>query len=398
MENTKKCPYCGETILATAKKCNYCGEELPVEKEETTQKKMTTCPACGEEIEENIKECPYCHESVIQNNSTKEVETPMESPQVTSPLTNESHDETNNINEQTPSFFEYYFVDVFFKHYADFDGKISRKQYWMGYLCYALLIIVLLCIDFLIGSPLIITLLASLALIVPGIAFTVRRLHDIGKNGWWILIYLVPLIGPIWWLILMCTKGETKTEVVQNKPNDQKIWLAIVILIGLAIGKFLTTNDSLETSETIILPAEVVKDANPFLFNESTSNEQTMPEMMESGSFHGYIDGKHECIFNLSASDVNENGIQEITGKYYYTKNGPENSIIIEGYYSFGEEELELTEYFEDGTPNCTISAVKVPQGFRGTFSTPDGKEMEFFMSMYSDVSQNLTKKTTEQK
>ena len=398
MENTKKCPYCGETILATAKKCNYCGEELPVEKEETTQKKMTTCPACGEEIEENIKECPYCHESVIQNNSTKEVETPMESPQVTSPLTNESHDETNNINEQTPSFFEYYFVDVFFKHYADFDGKISRKQYWMGYLCYALLIIVLLCIDFLIGSPLIITLLASLALIVPGIAFTVRRLHDIGKNGWWILIYLVPLIGPIWWLILMCTKGETKTEVVQNKPNDQKIWLAIVILIGLAIGKFLTTNDSLETSETIILPAEVVKDANPFLFNESTSNEQTMPEMMESGSFHGYIDGKHECIFNLSASDVNENGIQEITGKYYYTKNGPENSIIIEGYYSLGEEELELTEYFEDGTPNCTISAVKVPQGFRGTFSTPDGKEMEFFMSMYSDVSQNLTKKTTEQK
>ena len=398
MENTKKCPYSGETILATAKKCNYCGEELPVEKEETTQKKMTTCPACGEEIEENIKECPYCHESVIQNNSTKEVETPMESPQVTSPLTNESHDETNNINEQTPSFFEYYFVDVFFKHYADFDGKISRKQYWMGYLCYALLIIVLLCIDFLIGSPLIITLLASLALIVPGIAFTVRRLHDIGKNGWWILIYLVPLIGPIWWLILMCTKGETKTEVVQNKPNDQKIWLAIVILIGLAIGKFLTTNDSLETSETIILPAEVVKDANPFLFNESTSNEQTMPEMMESGSFHGYIDGKHECIFNLSASDVNENGIQEITGKYYYTKNGPENSIIIEGYYSLGEEELELTEYFEDGTPNCTISAVKVPQGFRGTFSTPDGKEMEFFMSMYSDVSQNLTKKTTEQK
>lgn len=82
MEETKRCPYCGEEILATAKKCRYCGEWLD---KEPVVKKMTTCPICGEEIEEGTEVCPHCHEKVKE-----------EQPQV------QPDDSTNDGNDDEP--------------------------------------------------------------------------------------------------------------------------------------------------------------------------------------------------------------------------------------------------------------------------------------------------------
>lgn len=61
MKETKRCPYCGEEILAVAKKCKYCGEWL---EPKVAEKAKKACPICGEMIDEDADVCPYCHEHI----------------------------------------------------------------------------------------------------------------------------------------------------------------------------------------------------------------------------------------------------------------------------------------------------------------------------------------------
>ena len=86
----------------------------------------------------------------------------------------------------------------------------------MGYLCYKILMLVFMCIDLIIDSPFLITASASVILIIPNIAFVVRRLHDINKSGWYFFISFVPLIGFIWLFVLLCKKGKTQVDIVKN--------------------------------------------------------------------------------------------------------------------------------------------------------------------------------------
>lgn len=99
------------------------------------------------------------------------------------------------------------------KKYAVFSGRSRRKEYWYFVLFNIIVAIVLSLIDMLLGtfsSASNIGLLSgiySLAVLIPTIALTVRRLHDIDRSGWWILINLVPFIGSIVILIFALLEG-----------------------------------------------------------------------------------------------------------------------------------------------------------------------------------------------
>ena len=60
----------------------------------------------------------------------------------------------------------------------------------------------------------------SLALIIPSIAVSIRRLHDIGKSGWWLFISLIPIAGPIWLLVLMFIEGTQGTNQYGENPKQ----------------------------------------------------------------------------------------------------------------------------------------------------------------------------------
>ncbi len=84
-----------------------------------------------------------------------------------------------------------YFIGAL-KQYADFTGRARRKEYWMFILIYMIINIVLAVL----GLDAV-SMLVGLVLLIPSISIATRRLHDIGRSGWWQLIVLVPFIGMI---------------------------------------------------------------------------------------------------------------------------------------------------------------------------------------------------------
>ncbi len=92
------------------------------------------------------------------------------------------------------------------KKYAVFSGRSRRKEYWYFVLFVVIISIVLSIIDGLFGTyhrstgAGLLSTIFSLAVLIPSIAVSVRRLHDIDRTGWWVLISLVPLVG---WIVLL---------------------------------------------------------------------------------------------------------------------------------------------------------------------------------------------------
>ena len=117
--------------------------------------------------------------------------------------------------------------------YAVFDGRARRKECWMFILINVLVSLVLVAIDNLIGtfSPQMGSVgllqgLYSLAILIPSLAVTVRRLHDTGRTGWWVLISLVPVIGGLILLIFMVLDSEPGTNEYGPNPKEAGYSLA----------------------------------------------------------------------------------------------------------------------------------------------------------------------------
>ena len=110
------------------------------------------------------------------------------------------------------------------KKYVDFGGRARRKEYWMFVLFNILASIVISIIGALLlkENSVILTSLYSLAVLLPSLAVLVRRLHDIGKKWYWIFITLIPLVGAIWMLVLLCTEGENADNAFGPNPKAEE--------------------------------------------------------------------------------------------------------------------------------------------------------------------------------
>lgn len=242
------CQHCGNPLPEGAKFCSICGQPQA----------QLTCSNCGTPLEPNTLFCSNCGTPVGTDTTTPEaIRTPP--PQKTNPVYDWDPFELNELDTLT---------FVLTKKYIEFQGRASRSEFFrynlMISLCLTIIpimmsIIKLVTNDIMTTIVLYILLgIIDLALILPGLAITVRRLHDTNKSGWYFLINFIPIVGPIWFLILMLTKGDTytnnygeRTSYIQITPEIQQQYglrpsptststalyiIAYVVLISISIG------------------------------------------------------------------------------------------------------------------------------------------------------------------
>jgi uncharacterized membrane protein YhaH (DUF805 family) len=102
--------------------------------------------------------------------------------------------------------------------YATFTGRARRSEYWWFGLANLLASIVASVIDQAMGSV-IFGLIVGLGLLIPSLAVGVRRLHDTGRSGWWLLIAFVPLVGAIVLIVFFCTDSQQGTNQYGPSPK-----------------------------------------------------------------------------------------------------------------------------------------------------------------------------------
>jgi uncharacterized membrane protein YhaH (DUF805 family) len=118
------------------------------------------------------------------------------------------------------------------RQYAVFSGRARRKEYWMFTLFYLLFAVLAMILDYIFGLEFLndgsgsvgygpIYIIYLLAMILPGLAVAVRRLHDTGRSGWHYFIVLIPLVGSIILLSYLLGDSKPRNEYGEN-PKDSR--------------------------------------------------------------------------------------------------------------------------------------------------------------------------------
>jgi uncharacterized membrane protein YhaH (DUF805 family) len=107
------------------------------------------------------------------------------------------------------------------KNYAEFSGRARRTEYWMFALISFIITAVLDLIGVAIKLGAYLGLIYALLVLIPSIAVAVRRLHDTGRSGWWLLLGLIPVIGGIILLVFMVMDSQPGDN--QYGPNPKQV-------------------------------------------------------------------------------------------------------------------------------------------------------------------------------
>ena len=170
------------------------------------------CPNCGKDLPENAAFCPECGKKV---EITKEqIFSQNTQPEFTSPF-----DNGNYQGEQPYGFPQEEYVNpdagkvdfitaikLFFKNYANFETRATKTEYWWAFLFNVLVSSITGGASYTSGSFIVSAI--SLALFIPGLAVTVRRLHDTGKKWTYMLINLIPFVGWILFIVQLCKDSD----------------------------------------------------------------------------------------------------------------------------------------------------------------------------------------------
>jgi uncharacterized membrane protein YhaH (DUF805 family) len=123
----------------------------------------------------------------------------------------------------------YWYLKVL-KQYVDFNGRARRKEYWMFLLFSFIFAVIAAILDNVFGTTINIFgqkswygwiyLAYCLVVFLPGLAVFVRRLHDIGKSGWWYLLVFIPLVGSIILIVWVCEDSQPSENKWGANPKE----------------------------------------------------------------------------------------------------------------------------------------------------------------------------------
>ena len=112
------------------------------------------------------------------------------------------------------------------KNYVGFQGRAQQAEYWMFALFNVLASVLLTVGDFALGTydpeagGGLLTAIYALAIFLPSLAVTIRRLHDTGRTGWWCLIAIVPCVGAIVLIVFLAQAGERGSNAYGPDPRE----------------------------------------------------------------------------------------------------------------------------------------------------------------------------------
>lgn len=190
------CKNCGAEISDNAVVCMKCGVLVGDGDK--------YCPTCGAEPDPKAVICVKCGCALksFQSSIKKQKQV--------------------SVNKNINTFNEA--VVICLNKYGDFTGRACRAEYWYWRLLMFLVYIAfwgfMSIIDY-DEDPAAIYLIWCLAMLLPSLAVTVRRLHDIGKSGWWYFIALIPIIGVILLLIWLCRDGVSNMNEYGVNPKNE---------------------------------------------------------------------------------------------------------------------------------------------------------------------------------
>lgn len=118
------------------------------------------------------------------------------------------------------------YYSICLSKFADFSGRARRREYWTFAIVNCLIALLLLILGLAFGedSPAsnILVTIFYLIMLVPNLSVSVRRLHDIGKSGWWLFIGLVPLVGSLLLLVWSFMDSEEGENQYGENPKGGK--------------------------------------------------------------------------------------------------------------------------------------------------------------------------------